>query len=719
MKKLRLFLTVILMILVFGCISGLSATAEEVRDDSAYIQGLIDSASAGSNGIRVVTVPKVNPNDPKGGSVYTLSHAIEIPSNTTVKLDNCTLRLNDGVLCNIFVSKGCYDTSMTSAQELRNISIIGIGNAVLDGGVHNGVTEKNCTSPDGFSTVRYNTSIHFRNVNGFTVSGITVKEPRYWGMTFIYCRYGTITDINFDCSNEAPNQDGIDLRLGCNNITISDITGTTGDDVVALTALSGASDTRFKVQGKDSDIHDVTITDVKASCKGGHGIIRLLCHNGNKVYNVDIKNVEDTGTNHVYGVIRIGDNNYAGSGTAMKYGDIHSVTVDGVISNGKIAIDAPNINVTTAHVTFKNVTVKYSAGILTNLTDDNLEKQPLKPLSGCTVYAFEGGSTEGWIYNNNDLRVSSGTMNGKSDAYTMWPLGKTRLDEGEYLELITAIDGDTSVYEHFRLQLTMAHIAGNDPDPGLMKIYYSTDNGVTWSEETIDLALAYHGDIWVASASSKYNVWSFTSGDLASITDQRITNLMLHPYGEDGSITSGAFRLISLTVVGDHVAEHREAVAATCNSSGKKEHWECTVCGVKFADEACTTQLNGLSLPYDKINGHSLAAVERVEPTETETGCLEHWACSRCGALYADAEAKNKTTFQELTIPVLDPEPDVDAGSDGGEADGDETPDIGEKPDEGGESGEEGGSLVPVIIGVAVFVVLAAAVLTVVLKKRK
>ena len=718
MKKLRLLFPVMLLLLVFGCLSWASVTAEEVRDDSVYIQGLIDSAVSGADGIKSVTIPRVNPNDPKGGSVYTLSHAIELPSNTTVKLDNCTLRLNDGVLCNIFVSQGCYDASMTSAQELRNISVIGIGNAVLDGGTHNGVTEKASSSPDGFSTVRYNTSIHFRNVNGFTVSGITVKEPRYWGMTFIYCRYGTISDIHFDCSNDAPNQDGIDLRLGCNNIDISRITGVTGDDVVALTALSGATDTWFKVQGKESDIHDVTISDIKASCKGGHGIVRLLCHHGNKVYNVDIKNVEDTGTNHVQGVIRIGDNNYAGSGNAMKYGDIHSVTVDGVISNGKLAINAPNINVTTAHVTYRNVTVKYASGKLTNLTDDSLEKRPLSPLNGCTVYAFEGGSKDGWTYNNNgDIRTANGTLNGKSDAYTMWPIGPTRLDAGEYLELTTAIGGYTTVYGRFRLQLTMAHIAGHDPAPELMKIYYSTDNGVTWSEESIDLAMAFHGDLWVASASSKYNVWSFTSGDLSALTDQKITNLMLHPYGEEGSVTSGAFRLISLYVVGDHVAEHREAVAATCNSSGKKEHWECTACGVKFADEACTTKLNGLSVPYDKINGHSLAEVERVEPTETETGVERHWACSRCGDLFSDAEAKNKVTLQDLTVPVLTPEPDPGDEPEGGE-DGDGTPDTGEAPN-GGEGGEDGFSPIPVIIGTAVLAVAIAVVLVFALKKKK
>lgn len=653
MKKLYGILAAITLALVIMFLpNGGEAMASEIRDDSDYIQNLIDTAVPDDSGIKVVTIPKVNPCDSAGGSVYQIGKAIELSSNVTVKLDNCTLRLNDGVLCNVFISKGCYDKSMTTAQELKNISIIGIGNATIDGGKHNGVTEKTATSPDGFSTVRYNTSIFFRNVNGFTVSGITIKEPRYWGMTFIYCRNGEISDIRFDCSNDAPNQDGIDLRLGCNNIKISNINGAAGDDAVALTALSIASDLYFKVQGKDGNIHDVSITDVKATSVGGHGIIRLLCHHGNKVYNIDIKNIEDIGTNHVYGVLRIGDNNYAGTGTQMAYGDIHSVTIDGVISNGKMAILAPNSNVTTDHVTYKNVTQKYAGGGLTNLKDASLTAVPLEPLKGCPIYSFDGGSKDGWSFNNNDIRTANGTLNGKSDSYTMWPVGKDRPGNGMYLELTTALGADTTAYDSFRLQLTMAHLTGTDPDPSLLKIYYSTDNGHSWSAEPIALTAKFHGNIWSLSASTKCDVWSFTSVDIATLTDKKITNLAVRPYGEDGSIILGAFRLISLYVMGEHPTEHYEAITPTCMKPGRVEYWKCTVCGGNFADERGNTEQNGISIPINKISGHSLEAVEGTEPTEAETGIMAHWACKLCGNLYSDSDAKTKVTLQELTVPA-------------------------------------------------------------------
>lgn len=717
MKRKLNAVMMISLFLLFGCIPSMNVAASTVRDDSPYLQNLIDTAVAGSDGIKVVTIPSVNPNDPKGGNVYTLSNAIELPSNTTVKLDNCTLRLNDGVLCNIFISKGCYNTSMTSEQELENISIIGIGNAVLDGGNHNGVTEKTATNEEGFSSVRYNTSVQFRNVNGFTVSGITVKEPRYWGMTFICCRYGDISNIRFDCSNASPNQDGIDLRVGCNNINISNITGVAGDDVVALTALSGVSDSWFKVQGKDSDIHDVNIMNVKAACKGGHGIVRLLCHHGNKVYNIDMKNIEDTGTNHVQGVLRIGDTNYAGTGAPMGYGDIHSVTIDGVISNGNIAIHAPNPNVTTEHVSYKNVTVKYAGGKLTNLTTV-LKTEPLSLLDGCNIYVFEGGSTGGWKYNNNDMRTSNGTLSGKSDAYTMWPIGVDRPGNGIPLELTTSISKDTTAYGSPRLQLLMANLAGNDPAPELMKIYYSTDNGETWSEKPIKLTMKYHGDIWLSASGVKYNVWSFTSEDLSSLTDKRITDLMVRPYGEDGSLTVGAFRMISLYVVGEHPTEHYDEVFATCMTPGKKEYWLCNACGVKFANEDCTTALNDLSLPVDKVGGHSLQTVEGQAPTETEEGLRQHWKCTLCDKLYADADAKTEVSKQDITISAV---PGGGDATDGGEKPDDtNTPDGDDSSDKGDNDKKDPAPLGAILIAVGA---LAAAVgvgaVLYVIKKRR
>lgn len=640
-----------IFVMLVACMCAFNAEAATPRDDSAYIQNLIDTATPGHGGVKTVTIPSVNPNDPYGGSVYQIGNAIELPSKTTVKLDNCTLRLNDGVLCNIFISKGCYNSSMSASQELTDISIIGIGNAVLDGGVHNGVTEKTGNSPLGFSKVRYNTSIHFRNVNGFKVSGITVKEPRYWGMTYIYCRNGEISDITFDCSNDAPNQDGIDLRIGCNNIDISGITGVTGDDAVALTALSGGSDLWFGVQGKSSDIHDVSIDNVRATCVGGHGIVRLLCHHGHKIYNVDIKNIEDIGTNHVQGVLRIGDTNYAGSGTPMQYGDIHSITVDGVISNGKCAVYAPNIKVTSAHVTYKNVTVKYQYGMISTLIDDSYRVEPLSSLRGCPIYSFEGGSTVDWTYNNNDIRTASGTLNGVSDSYTMWPIGPTRPAGGVPLTLTAAINQNTSSNSELHAQLVMAHLPGTDPAPELLKMYYSTDNGQSWSAEPISLTVKCHGGIWALSASTVCNVWSFTTENLAELTDKSVTSLKVMPYG-DNSFAVGAFRLISLTLTGDHNLTHYDAVPATCVQTGQVERWSCSNCNKNFANASCTSVWSSIKTPADKVNGHSVSEVGAQAPTETENGWEAHYQCTLCNRRYSDAQGKNGITLNDVTLPA-------------------------------------------------------------------
>ena len=719
MKALRRVIFMMIFVMLVACTCAFNAEAATPRDDSAYIQNLIDTATPGQGGVKTVTIPSVNPNDPYGGSVYQISNAIEIPSNTTVKIDNCTIRLNDGVLCNIFISKGCYNSSMSASQELTDISIIGIGNAVLDGGVHNGITEKTATAPNGFSTVRYNTSVFFRNVNGFKVSGITVKEPRYWGMTYIYCRNGEISDITFDCSNDAPNQDGIDLRLGCNNIDIFNISGAAGDDVVALTTLNIASDTWFNVQGKNNDISDVSISDVKATSLGGHGIVRLLCHHGNKVYNIDIKNIEDIGTNHVQGVLRIGDINYAGSGTPMQYGDIHSITVDGVISNGRMAIYAPNPNVTTDHVTYKNVTQKYVGGGLTNLKDANLIAVPMSALNGCTIYRFEGGSETGWTYNNNDMRVAGGTFNGKSDAYTMWPVGADRPGNGIPLELTTAISKDTTLFDSYRLQLVMAHMSGTDPDPNLLKIYYSTDNGQTWSSDPIPLTAKFHGNIWSISSSTKCDVWTFTSIDIAELTDKRITNLMVRPYGEDGSIILGAFRMISLSVIGDHPTTHFEPVAATCVNSGTVEYWKCNVCNRKYNTASCTAVIYNVTAPIDKVNGHSITEVEGQSATETEDGWEQHYKCTLCENLYADAQGSRQVTEQDITIPAT--------GNDqgGGNEQPDNTPPAGDTPsgdtpDSDGEN-EGGFSVTPILIicGVAALCAAVAVITVITVLKRK
>ena len=52
-------------------------------------------------------------------------------------------------------------------------------------------------------------------------------------------------------------------------------------------------------------------------------------------------------------------------------------------------------------------------------------------------------------------------------------------------------------------------------------------------------------------------------------------------------------------------------------------------------------------------DGHTLTAVAEVPATCEETGVKAHCVCSVCGKLFSDAEGKNETTLEALTIGVL------------------------------------------------------------------
>lgn len=316
-------------------------------NDSPVIQNMIDKTPAGGE----VTIG-VNPRT--GDRNWEIGQPISVPSDITVYIDNATLRLADGVFCNIFHSANAYAERMTAEEQEKNIKIIGKGSAVLDGGKHNGKTEKTAGYPD----IVQNTFIFFRNVDGFEVKNLTMKDSRYWANTYIFCENGIIEDITFDARNTAPNQDGIDLRIGCNNITINNIYGVTGDDTIALTALLHRVDTRWMVEGKDTAIHHVDISNVRAMCAGGHGVIRLLAQDGNKIYDVNIDNVYDLsideGGPRCAGLLRIGEHGYA-TVKQNEPGDIDRVTVSNVTSRAKFAVYVGTENVTWEHLKIRDV----------------------------------------------------------------------------------------------------------------------------------------------------------------------------------------------------------------------------------------------------------------------------------------------------------------------------------------------------------------------------
>ena len=109
---------------------------------------------------------------------WEIHEAIRLPSNFTLILDNCHLRMADGCYANMFVNAN-HDTDLgrTMAGTDRNISILGRGTAILDGGTYNGLSEKT-QRQNGLPPIWKNNLVLFTNVDGFKISGLSCYNQR-------------------------------------------------------------------------------------------------------------------------------------------------------------------------------------------------------------------------------------------------------------------------------------------------------------------------------------------------------------------------------------------------------------------------------------------------------------------------------------------------------------------------------------------------------------
>lgn len=292
---------------------------------------------------------------------YEIDCTILIPSDFHLVLDNCYLRMADNTFCNMFTNVSCRtEIGRTLQGTDRNIIIEGRGRTVLDGGEYNGLSEKN-HSRDGWPHISVNNVILFTNVDGFEIKNLHIINQRWWAMNFIYCRNGKIRDIDFrsdytridENGNRVPgllnadyqstyikNADGIDLRQGCHDFIIENITGFCEDDSVALTGLDQSTEKMYKVEGLCKDIYNVIVRNVNTSCYCTN--VRLLSQSGIKLYNVLVDGVMDSSMGSEYmdrgeGAVRIGDNHMYGDRHATA-DECYNITVKNVYSRGKVVL---------------------------------------------------------------------------------------------------------------------------------------------------------------------------------------------------------------------------------------------------------------------------------------------------------------------------------------------------------------------------------------------
>lgn len=335
---------------------------EYTGSDAERINAAINAAENG-----LVTIPRRLPDASAKRDYWLIDSAILLRSNITLILDDCRIKLSDS----------CRDNIMRSANigELTNVHIIGRGNAVLEGAEHPRSTGDcaKITGVDSYGTDTAdknenpygdwrNIGILLVNTHGFTISNITLKDMHCWALSLEYCSNGVISDIHFEIAEnriidgqkvKVCNCDGIDLRAGCRNITIDNISGYTGDDVIALTGIDRGkvapnghdrkASTMFThshpLPGMSDDICFITINNVHAYSEGGHQIVRLLNTGKISMHHIIINDIVDTSpeTLRDNATVKIGDSNPAWGGV-NQLGNTYAVMITGIRSSAKKCI---------------------------------------------------------------------------------------------------------------------------------------------------------------------------------------------------------------------------------------------------------------------------------------------------------------------------------------------------------------------------------------------
>ncbi|MBR4890551.1 MAG: hypothetical protein IKU15_04610 [Clostridia bacterium] len=260
--------------------------------DSDMINTAIEDAS--KNG-KIVVIPRFN--ERTGLDIWDITKTIVMHNDVTLVINNAHLRLNDNAYCRFFINANC-DVPMTPENKQKNITIKGIGDALLDGGKHTGIYEKNGIARKVAQKTEYHPTVNvmmmFKNIENLVIDGIHIKNHRYWGLTNTMVTNSRFTNIRFSSIGNVPNQDGLDFGPGCNNIIAQNITGCVGDNLVAICAMTMTDPPVGEYDPSTFDIHDITVQNVMGYNVNGCALIRLLNHDGYKIYNIRIDNVIET-----------------------------------------------------------------------------------------------------------------------------------------------------------------------------------------------------------------------------------------------------------------------------------------------------------------------------------------------------------------------------------------------------------------------------------------
>lgn len=380
MKKLVIIVSALLLCLSAGAAAPKAITPNDFKgSDTERIQKAVNAAAKTTGS---VTIPRENSN---GTAIWMIDEAIRVPSGVTILIDNATLQLSDSCRDNMFRSDN-VGVGITDPVWNHNIAILGIGNAVIRGAANprasgdglrklaldpaaNSVGHRSSYGSDAARPEEKQTSdwrgflILMAYVDGLRIDGLRVEYAHTWAITCEKVHHARLENLDFYCPQfrevegrtvHTFNNDGIDLREGCKYFRINNISGVTGDDLIALSALdmgekyhqNGLLES-FQVtscahNGPEDDIEHVFITNVKANFQA----VAIRASDTASVHHVYINGVQQCKDplvttpyrGSVY-VLKVGNHAYGSAPEDYKIHDIHAMNI---VGDGRCLIQVGN-----------------------------------------------------------------------------------------------------------------------------------------------------------------------------------------------------------------------------------------------------------------------------------------------------------------------------------------------------------------------------------------
>lgn len=337
--------------------------------DTERIQQAIEIAKQTN---KLVRIPRQNNSGP---GIWMIDSALLLPSDINIILDNCTLQLSDQSRDNLFRSDN-VGQGITNPKRNQNIHITGIGTVILRGadnpratgdGARTLTLDPEQEQKSGNWRVSYgsdagkagvkqkgdwrNILILMAYVDGFSLSNVRIENTHAWAVSFERVHNADLSNIRLHNlefvtvngqERMTSNKDGINLRQGCKNFRINNISGQTGDDFIALSSLdtqpgipkpngdiNSTMVTSSRYYGPEDDTEQIFISNINSKSK--YRGIAIRASDSARIHHVYINGLTFDGIQDRYDAILLGGKGY---GNLSEPGGISQIYAMNIIGNG-------------------------------------------------------------------------------------------------------------------------------------------------------------------------------------------------------------------------------------------------------------------------------------------------------------------------------------------------------------------------------------------------